>query len=188
MAQLSQSSSVVAIATALLLVACQQSAAADMRDCFDDLERGTSKDIACTFPIKPSAAEKLELEKQTKGVLKDATCSVAIRIERALIRTAIEQSDFVFQAPPQPVTCEVTAHIRKVGVYPITGTFSPRVVFKDGQAVEATPGLANVTGVTSVISWPVVTYVNRGGMIRDGMLQVVNAWLGHMRKSKQAAN
>ncbi len=162
--------------------------AADVKDCFEDLQRGTSTEIVCDFPVIPSAAERAELEKQTKGYLKNATCTVSIRIDRAMVMSVLKQPDHIFQAPPQPVACEVTTQLRKdIAVTPIKGTFAPRVVFKGGEAIEATPGMANVEGVSRVLSWPVVTYVNNGGMVRKGMLQVVNAWVAHMRKQQQAA-
>jgi hypothetical protein len=160
---------------------------ANPADCFEDLQKGSSAEIVCNFPVVPSPREREDMEKNTKGVLKDARCTVAIRIERSLVTRALDEPDYVFVAPPQPVSCDVTAHIRQVSTFPITGTFAPRVVFKGGEAVEATAGLDNVTGVTRVISWPVVAYVNRSGMVRDGMLKVVNAWVGHMRKTRHAS-
>jgi len=183
---------VVAVALGgLLMVAASGSAKAqsqaDLVDCFDNLQKGTSAEIVCNFPVIPSLREREDMEKNTRGVLKDARCTVAIRVERALITRALDEADYVFQSPPQPVTCDVTAHIREVSTFPISGTFAPRVVFKGGQATEATAGLDNVTGVTRVISWPVVQYVNRSGMVREGMLKVVNAWVGHMRKTRHAA-
>jgi hypothetical protein len=72
-------------------------------------------------------------------------------------------------------------------IIPITGTFAPKVTIKDGVAIQATPGLANVQGVSRIISLPVVAYVNRAGFLRDGMLKTVNAWMGHMRTRKVRA-
>lgn len=162
-------------------------AQANLADCFDNLQKGTGPEIVCNFPVIPSPKEREDMEKNTKGVLKDARCTVAIKIERVLVTRALDEPDYVFQSPPQPVTCDVTAHIRQVSTFPISGTFAPRVVFKGGEATEATAGLDNVAGVTRVISWPVVQYVNRSGMVREGMLKVVNAWVGHMRKTRQAS-
>ena len=45
-----------------------------------------------------------------------------------------------------------------------------------GVAVDATPGLADVKGVTRVISLPVELWVNKGSTVRDGMVKVVNAY------------
>jgi hypothetical protein len=63
----------------------------------------------------------------------------------------------------------------------ITSTFAPKVTMKGGVAVEATPGLGEVKGVSRVIAWPAVAYINRAGFLRTGMLRVVNAWVVHMR-------
>ena len=152
-------------------------------DCFTDLMAGKSAEIVCEFPIEPSAAERDELAKSTRGYLKDVHCLVSIRIARADVRAAMTNPDHVFQAPPQPVACELEANLSKdeVRFIPVGATFAPRVVIRQGVAVEATPGLANITGVSRAISWPAETWVNRGAMMRDGMLTVINAWLGAMR-------
>lgn len=153
-------------------------------DCFADLMTGRSAEIVCQFPVRMTELERAELEKTTRGYFKSATCEVSIRIDRALVNVTVDAVDHVFQAAPQPVTCEVTAHLSEKEppqTFPITGTFAPRVVLKDGKAVEATPGLGNITGVPRVLSWPVETWVNRGATVRDGMLQIINAWLDHMR-------
>ena len=166
--------------------------AGTMGDCFSDLERGSSSHIVCNFPLQPSAAERAELEKQTSGYLKNVTCTVAIRVERALVATAIATPDYQFVAPPQPVSCNVTMPGKQAQppspdvVIPITGSFAPKVTIKDGAAIHATPGLADVKGVSRIISIPVVAYVNRAGFLRDGMIKIVNAWMVHMRANKTA--
>jgi hypothetical protein len=159
--------------------------AASMAACFADLERGTAPEIVCEFPLQPSPTERAEMEKQTSGYLKDASCVVSIRVARALVTTAIETPDSVVQVPAQPVTCKVTMP-GKTGdtVTDITSTFSPKVTIKGGAAVEATPGLGDVKGVSRIISWPAVAYINRAGFLRTGMLKTVNAWMTHMRVSK----
>ena len=176
-----------------LLMPSLASAATTMGDCFADLERGTSTHIVCNFPLKPSPGERAEMEKQTSGYLKNVTCTVAIRIERALIAAAIAAQEHQFEAPPQPVACDVTmpgksgAEATPDHIIPITGTFAPKVTIKDGLAVQATPGLADVKGVSRIISVPVVAYINRAGFMRDGMLKIVNAWMTHMRAAKTKA-
>jgi hypothetical protein len=159
--------------------------AAAANDCFADLMSGTAPDIVCQFPVRMTEEERAELEKTTRGYFKGATCLVSIRIDRALIAVTVDAVDHTFQSPPQPVTCDVIGQLsdkEPPKTYPITGTFAPRVVLKDGRAVEATPGLGNVAGVPRVVSWPVETWVNRGGTVRTGMLQAINAWLDHMRQ------
>ncbi len=159
--------------------------AVSMAACFADLERGTARDIVCEFPLQPSPAERAEMEKQTSGYLKDATCVVSIRIARALVTAAIETPDTQFQAPPQPVACKVTMP-GKAGdtIMDVTGTFAPKVTIKGGSAVEATPGLGDVKGVSRIMSWPAVAYINRAGFLREGMLRTVNAWMAHLRMAK----
>lgn len=167
--------------------------AANMADCLRDLEFGTSAEIVCEFPLQPSPAERGEMEKQTAGYLKNATCTVSIRIARALVSAAVETPDYEFDAPPQPVACTVmipgkvdkanpdaTADI----AVPIKGTFAPHVTIKGGVAIKANPGLGNIAGVPQLISIPVAAYINRAGFLREGMLKTVNAWIVHLRAAK----
>jgi hypothetical protein len=109
---------------------------------------------------------------------------MTIRMPRADVKTTIAARDHVFQSPEHPVPCMVMTHKSS---FDITTTFAPRVVFKNDEAVEASPGLGNVKGVTRVISWPVVQFVNRWPSIRRGILQIVNAYRIHVRKKTAAA-
>ena len=79
--------------------------------------------------------------------------------------------DHIFEAPPQPVRCIIKT---RNGGFPVTSTFAPRVVFKGGLAVEATPGLGEVTGINRYLAWPIIQYVNRTSGIRANMLSIIN--------------
>ena len=153
-------------------------------DCYEELENGTRPEIACLVPLRLSETERVELEKGSRGYLKDVTCTMTVRVPRRDIEAAIASRDAIFQSPEQPVRCTITA---PKSTFDITATFAPRVVIKNDVAVEATPGLGNVQGITRVIAWPVVAFVNRWPSIRAGMLQVVNAYRAHARKNKSAA-
>ncbi len=148
-------------------------------DCFDVLENGKGPEVTCAFPLRLTDTERADLKKVTRGYLDDLTCRMSIRIDRAKVDEAIRAADHVFQSPDQPVACTVTTPKSK---FEVTATFAPRVVFKGDKAVEASPGLGNVKGVTRVLSWPVQLYVNRGPGMRAGMLQVVNAYRDYARK------
>lgn len=177
-------SGLLIVLTAACAMTAEPAAAAD--DCFDDLMRGQGAEIACRFPVRMSETERRELAATTRGYVVDATCTVDIRVLRTSVTAAIDTPEHIFEAPPQPVACSVTT-ASKAGetVHPITGTFAPRVVFKGGVAVEATPGLGNIAGVPRPVSWPVEMWVNRGATVRDGMLKVVNAWVAHMRTTRR---
>jgi hypothetical protein len=142
-------------------------------DCFELFTNGKGPEIVCNFPTRMTEKERDEVRSITRGVLTDATCVVAIKIERQLIDQALTAGDLVFTAPPQPVQCDL---ITAKNTMKITGTFAPKITFKDGQAVDATPGLADVKGVTRVISLPVELWVNKGSTVREGMIKVVNAY------------
>jgi hypothetical protein len=144
------------------------------RDCFHELVHGKGPEIVCTFQVRMTDEELAGVRKATRDLLQDARCSMTVRIERRLIDEALGAADHVFQAPAQPVACDVTTSKSSI---PITFTFAPRVEFKNGVAVKASPGMDGVTGVSRILSWPVVAYVNHSREIRDGMLQVVNAYM-----------
>jgi hypothetical protein len=109
---------------------------------------------------------------------------VEVKIDRALVAPALGTADYEFTAPPQPVTCEIKTN---ASVITISGTFAPTVTFKDGVAVEGSPGLANVTGVNAYLAWPVVQYVNRAPGIRRDMLAMINAYKSTRKPETRAA-
>jgi hypothetical protein len=128
-------------------------------------------------------AERADLASLTRGYLINARCTVAVDMDRRLIDEALAASDRVFTAPPQPVTCEVET---SGGPMTIGGTFAPHVVFKDGFATDASPGLANITGVNSYLAMPVVAYVNRAPGIKSEMAAMINAFRAQLN-GRQAA-
>lgn len=148
-------------------------------DCFADVETGTGPDIACLFRLQPSATERAELETGSRGYVKDFACRMTVRIARAEIDRALAAVDYSFKSPEQPVVCTITTY---KSTFDVTGTFAPEVTFKNGVAVSATPGLGNVKGISRVISWPIVQFVNRWPSVREGMLTIVNAYKAHKAK------
>ena len=156
------------------------------RDCVDQLLKENGREIACRLPLQMSEKELAELRKASRDILKDASCVLTIRIERALIGNAVANAEkHVFESPPQPVACEIRTNETMI---PVTFTFAPRVEFKDGQAVKATPGMANVSGVSRLLSLPVVAFVNSSRHVETGMLETVNAYLRYVARSKAAKN
>jgi hypothetical protein len=143
-------------------------------DCFEQLTKGSGPRIVCAFPVRMTEEELKGVREATRGLLQDASCTMSIDIERKALAEALARPDGTFESSPQPVTCEVKT---AKSVLPIKFTFAPRVEFKGGAAVKATPGMANVTGVSRILSWPVKTWVNRSSEIESGMLQVVNAYI-----------
>lgn len=146
---------------------------ADGPDCFEEFLNGTAEVIACTFPTRMSADEQAEAEKYTRGLLKDASCVVEIKLPRKLITDALAATgDHVFEAPEQKSRCEV---VTSKATFPVSMTFAPKVTFKEGIAIEATPNLDKVTGVPKALWWPVAYWVNSSDMIEDATLKIVNA-------------
>jgi hypothetical protein len=143
------------------------------RNCFYQLMEDTGPLIDCEHPAWLTAEEKADLKKMTRDYLLDARCKIAIKIERSKVDAALVGSDLTFESPPQPMTCVLTM---SSGDMTIAGTFAPKVVFKDGIAVDASPGLANITGINSYLAWPVVHYINNADRIRAPMKLMINAY------------
>lgn len=147
--------------------------AAPNPDCFDAFLNETGEEIVCVFPTRMSGDEKAEVEKVTRGFVKDAHCDVAIRMPRKLVVDALAATgDHVFEAPALKSHCEV---VTSKSTFPVDMTFAPKVVFKSGVATEATPNLNNVTGVPKALWWPVAYWVNSSDMIEETTLKIVNA-------------
>lgn len=143
-----------------------------LRVCLASLA-GTEPIVSCAYTTFLTDEERADMRRLTRERLQDAVCRVTVKIDRALVAPALEKHNHEFTAPPQPVTCTISA---KESSFDIQGTFSPKVTFKDGKAIYATPGLADVTGVSKVLSWPVVQYVNYSPGIRRKMLAIINAY------------
>ena len=147
-------------------------------DCWQQFMESRSPEISCGFPAVMEKADREQVQKITRQLLKDAQCQITIKLERALLDAAVEAPDNTFIAPPQPVACEIDTSRGKL---PVAFTFAPKIEIKGGKAIKATPGMANVTGVNSWLAWPVTAYINASGSIQDVMLRVVNAYLERKR-------
>lgn len=152
-------------------------------DCYDQLIAGTAPEIACAFPALMTPDDRNAIRKVTRQIFKDAHCMIQVKIARQLIDEALSDPEARFEAPPQTVSCVVET---SKGNLPIEFTFAPKVEFKGGVAVTATPGMDNVKGVNSWLAWPVVKYVNASGSISDIMLRVVNAYVKRYGPSAEA--
>ncbi len=111
------------------------------------------------------------MRRLTRERLQNASCRVTVRISRDLVQPALTEANHMFNAPPQPVVCTIQT---RDSTFDVTGTFAPNVTFKDGVAVSASPGLANVKGVNTYLAWPVVQYVNYSPGIRREMIAIIN--------------
>ena len=151
-----------------------QSKPEPLNNCFWELARGTGSDLVCAYPVWLADTERADMRRLTREMLQDAHCTVSIRIARSLLTRALMEADYTFEAPAQPVECDLTT---KDNTITISATFAPRIIIKDAVAVDATPGMADVVGVNSYLAWPVVEYVNRSVTVRTEMLKMINAYL-----------
>ena len=147
-------------------------------DCWRQFMDLRTPEISCAFPAVMEQVDRESIQKLTRQLFKDARCQITIRLERALVEAAVRSPEMTFVAPPQPVACVI---VSSQGTLPVAFTFAPRIDIRGGTAVQATPGMGNVTGVNSWLAWPVVAYVNASGSIQDVMLRVVNAYLSRRR-------
>ncbi len=143
-------------------------------NCFWELARGLGSELVCEYPVWLAEKEREEMRRLTRDMLNDAQCTVSVRISRGLLAHMLTEADYTFEAPPQPVTCDLTTKENSIA---ISATFSPRIIIKESIAIDATPGMANVTGVSGYLAWPVVEYVNRSATVRTEMLKMINSYL-----------
>jgi hypothetical protein len=151
-------------------------------NCINQLNSGTSPEVICSFPTQLGEKERAELRRMTGDLFVDARCLVNVRIERRHITAALIKPEFVFQATPQAVTCEVMGKDEKL---PIAATFAPRVVLKGGRAVDAHPGMANLTGLNEVVANPLLQYINQSDAIRAQMVRLVNLYIANKQIGAQ---
>jgi hypothetical protein len=153
------------------------------KDCLRQLVEGRGTRIVCEHPVRMIDAELADLRRATRDLVQDASCTMSVDIERRLVVEAAAASEHVFTAPPQPVSCEVRT---SSATLPITFTFAPSVEIKGGIAVKASPVMAGVEGVSPILAWPVVVFVNSSQRIEQGMLEVVNAYLARFGRVRAA--
>jgi hypothetical protein len=151
-------------------------------NCISQLTSGGSADVICSYPTALGEKERAELRRMTGDLFVDARCLVNVRIERRQIAAALVKPDNVFQATPQAVTCEVIGKDEKL---PIAATFAPRIVLKGGRAVDAHPGMANLTGLNDVVANPLLQYINQSDNIRAQMVKMVNLYISNKQIGTQ---
>ena len=157
---------------------------APLPSCFAALAGPPTDRLVCEHLAWMTDDERAEVQRLTRGYLLDARCTVHVDVEAALVEEALAASDRTIQFPPQPVTCELQT---SGGAMTVSGTFAPHLVFKGGFAVQASPGLANITGVNSYLAWPVVAYVNHAPSITSEMAQMINDYRA-LKSRKQVRN
>lgn len=155
-----------------------------LEDCLNALSDTANPSISCTYRALLTEDERADIRRLTRDIVLDAYCRVDVKIDRGLVTPALGTADHAFVAPPQPVSCDIKTNSSLIT---ITGTFAPTVTFKDGVAVDGSPGLANVTGVNAYLAWPVVQYVNRAPGIRRDMLAMINAYKSARKPETRAA-
>ena len=152
-------------------------------NCISQLTSGSGSEVICSYPTALGEKERAELRRMTGDLFVDARCLVNVRLERRQITAALIKPDSVFQATPQAVTCELISKDEKL---PIKATFAPRIVIKGGRAVDAHPGMANLTGLNEFVADPVLEYINTSDTIRAQMVRIVNLYIANKQIGTQA--
>ena len=146
--------------------------------CFSALAQLNGARLSCEHLAWMTDDEREEVQRLTRGYLRDARCKVSVDIDATTVKEALAASDRVVDFPAQPVTCELDT---SVGPMTVGGTFAPHVEFKNGAAISASPGLANITGISRALAWPVVAYINNARSITSQMAAMINAFRGSYR-------
>jgi hypothetical protein len=173
---------VLAVGLAGLMLALPTSYAQAPTNCISQLQSGSGAQVICSYPTQLGERERAELRRLTGDLVTDARCMVHVRIERRQIAAALIKPDSVFQPGPQAVNCELITADEKL---PITATFAPRIVIKSGRAVDAHPGMANLTGLNEYVASPVLQFVNQSDMVRGQMVRIVNLYLANQQIGAQ---
>jgi hypothetical protein len=158
-----------------------QAAGPAPNNCISQLQSGSGP-VVCSYPTQLGERERSELRRLTGDLVTDARCMVHVRIERRQIAAALLKPDNVFQPGPQNVTCELITSDEKL---PITATFAPSITIKSGRAVDAHPGMSNLTGLNEYVANPVLTFVNQSDMVRGQMVRIVNLYLANQQIGAQ---
>lgn len=180
----------IAVALAVVAVLAVASASSGLQaagpapaNCIAQLTSGSSPDVICSYPTQLGEKERTELRRMTGDLFVDARCLVNVRIERRQITAALIKPDYVFQATPQAVTCDVIGQNEKL---PISATFAPRIVLRGGRAVDAHPGMANLSGLNEIVANPLLQYINQSDAIRAQMVRMVNLYIANQQIGAQA--
>jgi hypothetical protein len=152
-------------------------------NCLSQLSSGSSPEVICSYPTALGERERAELRRMTGDLFVDARCLIHVRIERRHIAAVLIKPDHVFQATPQQVTCELISSSERL---PVRATFAPRIVIRGGRAVDAHPGMANLTGINEFVADPVLQYINQSDNIRRQMVGMVNMYIANKKIGEQA--
>jgi hypothetical protein len=163
--------------------AASPAAGAAPANCLNQIASGSSPEVICSFPTALGERERAELRRMTGDLFVDARCLVHVRIERRQIAAVLIKPDHVFQASPQQVTCELISSSERL---PVRATFAPRIVIRDGRAVDAHPGMADLTGINELVADPVLQYINQSETIRRQMVGMVNMYIANKKIGEQA--
>jgi hypothetical protein len=153
-------------------------------DCLEQLSNRKTAEISCAFPALMDPKDRAAIKKMTNDSFENAQCMITVKLDSAIVDKAVAAVDGEVVVPPQQVACKLETN---QGDLPVDFTFAPKVMFKAGVAVKANPGMGNVKGVSTWLSWPVVAYLNTNKSIQTVMVRVVNAFVKRERQKQATA-
>lgn len=103
----------------------------------------------------------------------DARCAVDLKLPRASIIAALKDAESTFQFPEQTVTCEIE---REKEVTPVKLKLSPKIQFKNGQAVTAWVNLKDVEGPSTMkgLAFTVAKLEDGVGIFHRSLIKAIN--------------
>ncbi len=140
--------------------------------CLKAFETGTDPMVMCSLSYRLPEKDQTKLQTISANVLRDAQCAVALAVDRASFFEGLlaDRLDLT----PQPVACQV-----QTSGDPLDVRFqvAPLIQFEDGRASSAEVRMTDLTGLPSILSNLMVTFVNSNGSLERAILKAINGFL-----------
>ena len=147
---------------------------------------GTGNDLRCSLQ-KTWAGTKIKQGIESKKLswsLGDLRCSVQVEAKREDMINALGKPEFNLQLASHAVRCEVE---REKEVVPVSVTLTPRIEFKNGNAVKAWLGIGDIQApaVMKGAIWTAAQLQDTFGLFHGDLIREINKFV-HERCPKTA--
>lgn len=108
----------------------------------------------------------------------DARCSLALKLDRALILPALQNEKYTLVFPPQKITCVVEG-VEDKTARPLVVTAAPKVKFKNGEAYKVWLNVTDIEGEGAVknLVWSVTQLADGIGIFHSATLAGINKFV-----------
>ncbi|MEQ9640610.1 MAG: hypothetical protein RIM84_11360 [Alphaproteobacteria bacterium] len=147
------------------------------QDCIDSLGERGGETVTCVASFELSPALRDQVARLTAGFMRDTACQVQVQVPRQMVVQALLAAGTV-ALPAQPVACAIAT-----GGKAILTRFSlaPSVSFFAGEAIEASPGIADLTGLPPSVARAMQDWLNDSPLVEAALLRGIN----HLLESRR---